>query len=61
MSFSCLFIVIAIAVIFKITQKNKEKKRDNQIMQLKVRENKLISDLNSEKIKLAAINASLSE
>ena len=59
-SFSCLFVVIAIAVIFKITQKSKEKKRENQIMQLKVSENKLISNLNAEKTKLAAINAALS-
>ncbi len=59
-SFSCLFVVIAIAVIFKITQKSKEKKRDNKIMQLKVNENRLISDLNAEKTKLATINAALS-
>ena len=59
-SLSLLFAVVATAVIIKITYKTQEKKRDNQIMQLKVKENKLILDLNAEKTKLAAINAALS-
>ena len=58
-SFSCLFVVIAIAVIFKITQKSKEKKRDKQLMQLKISENRLISELNTAKSKLSTINAAL--
>lgn len=59
-SLSLLFAVVATAVIIKITYKTQEKKRDKQLMQLKVKENKLILDLNAEKTKLAAINAALS-
>jgi len=59
-SLSLLVLIVAIAVIIKLTYKSKEKKRDKQLMQLKVKENKLILDLNAEKTKLAAINAALS-
>ena len=56
-SLSLLFAVVATAVIIKIIYKTQEKKRDKQLMQLKVNENRLISELNTAKSKLAAINA----
>ena len=59
-SLSLLFAVVATAVVIKITYKTQEKQRDKQLTQLKVKENKLILDLNAEKTKLAAINAALS-
>ena len=58
-SLSLLFAVVATAVIIKITYKTQEKKRDKQLMQLKISENRLISELNTAKSKLSTINAAL--
>lgn len=58
-SLSLLFAVVATAVIIKITYKTQEKKRDKQLMQLKISENRLISELNAAKSKLSTINAAL--
>jgi uncharacterized membrane protein len=58
-SLSLLVLIVAIAVIIKLTYKSKEKKRDKQLMQLKLGENKLISELNTAKSKLSTINAAL--
>lgn len=58
-SLSLLFAVVAAAVIIKITYKTQEKKRDKQLMQLKISENRLISELNTAKSKLSTINAAL--
>lgn len=58
-SLSLLVLIVAIAVIIKLTYKSKEKKRDKQLMQLKISENRLISELNAAKSKLSTINAAL--
>ena len=56
---SLLLVVVAIAVTLTALEKNKFKKRERKIFDLKLKETNLISSLNSEKANLSAINTAL--
>lgn len=58
-SLSLLLAVVAIVVTFKVVNKAKKKKREEQILRLKLNETNLISELSQEKSSLSAINAAL--
>lgn len=58
-SLCLMLVVVVIGIIQKTTNKANDKKRESEILQLKLKETNLISGLNAEKSNLSAINAAL--